>query len=65
MLAQIFLTLAKMGLVYARMGEGGRGVACVTEKKVWYLIKYLNFCNLPEVVGRAEKKISSKVIIFF
>ena len=56
MFAQIFLTLAKMGLVYARMGEGGEGVACVTEKKVWYLIKYLNFCNLPAVVGRAEKK---------
>ena len=46
----------------AEGGGGGGGGAFVAEKRVWYLImikleiRYLSFCNLPAVVGRAEKK---------
>ena len=43
-------------------GGGGEGGGVVAEKRVWYLImikleiRYLSFCNLPAVLGRAEKK---------
>ena len=43
-------------------GGGGGGGAVVAEKRVWYLImiklekRYLSFCKIPAVVGRAEKK---------